>query len=278
MQELVARLRQRDAGRPFACCTFDDGFVDNLSLALPISRSIVFRCVSFRAQAFSIEGSQPSTGRPNRAVRSAYVLLEHLLVRHDRLEFPHPAFREPLVTRSFSDKQLAYFFPSVIEKRETRPDSTTVSTKCFGASAPRGRHSRRMLSRLGRHADRNSRAILWSRSARTRSHIDRRGAWTRQRRGGKWRNLARSSKTKLGVPGAVLRVSIRIGGGLCADANRHRERAWVRGGGHDPARQHLRRARTTSSLLAPRGDFHGCPFCVAGIHQKQLSTDRGMGS
>ena len=118
MQELVARLRQGDASRPFACCTFDDGFVDNLSLALPIMREYRVPMCVFPCTGFLDRGTEPSTGRPNRAVRSAYVLLEHLLVRHDRLAFPHPAFREPLVTRSFSDKQRAYFSLLSLEARD----------------------------------------------------------------------------------------------------------------------------------------------------------------
>lgn len=98
----VKDLLADNRGQRFACCTFDDGFADNLTLALPICRRHAVPMCVF-----------PSTGFLDRLAwstqtRTAYVLLEWLLLHSDNLTFPHHALRCTLDLKTQEAKTEAY--------------------------------------------------------------------------------------------------------------------------------------------------------------------------
>jgi peptidoglycan/xylan/chitin deacetylase (PgdA/CDA1 family) len=101
MGELKTILADNGARR-FVCCTFDDGFADNLTLALPICRR--------HGVPLSV---YPSTGFLDRLgwssqTRFGYILLDWLLLRSDRLTFPHPAVPATLSLTTPEAKKAAY--------------------------------------------------------------------------------------------------------------------------------------------------------------------------
>lgn len=79
LEEVVASLLAGEKRR-FVCFTFDDGYLDNLSLALPIFRSFGAPFTVFMV-ASTVEGGISREGA-----------VEQFLLERDRGSLPHPAF------------------------------------------------------------------------------------------------------------------------------------------------------------------------------------------
>ncbi len=75
IDELHRRLHQRDAGRRFACFTFDDGYRDNRDFALPVMREFGAPFTIYVTSEFA-QGSG----------RLWWIALEQVVARADRIE------------------------------------------------------------------------------------------------------------------------------------------------------------------------------------------------
>ncbi|MGH7553878.1 MAG: polysaccharide deacetylase family protein, partial [Longimicrobiales bacterium] len=105
--EASRRLRA-DRTRPFACFTFDDGYRDNLTNALPVFRRhdapmAVFVCTGYVDRALSATVA----GRQITVWAAPYLLEEHLL-RSDRIDVEWGTLRGSYVLRSFEDRLHAF--------------------------------------------------------------------------------------------------------------------------------------------------------------------------
>ncbi len=105
LEEHVRRGRGR--GR-VVCCTFDDGFADNVANGLPVLRAhsapfVVYACPDFadRAQRARVAGEDVD-------VHCHDALLEAALLASDApAEFPHPATPRPLPAGTLAEKAAA---------------------------------------------------------------------------------------------------------------------------------------------------------------------------
>ena len=98
LDEVTARLQGKDSGQPFVCFTFDDGYADNLSLALPLFRKygIPF-CVYV------------TTGFVSRTHEPWWHVLEAAALKSDELVFEDSESHEiRLPARTYEEKVAAF--------------------------------------------------------------------------------------------------------------------------------------------------------------------------
>jgi peptidoglycan/xylan/chitin deacetylase (PgdA/CDA1 family) len=99
LDEMARRLEQGEAKRRFVCFTFDDGYLDNLRVALPVFRK--------HQIPFSVN---VTTGIIERSIFYWWGGLEDLVLRRESIEFQRPdaSASETLVARTPAEKQRAY--------------------------------------------------------------------------------------------------------------------------------------------------------------------------
>lgn len=97
IDELHRRLNQRDAGRRFACFTFDDGYRDNRDFALPVMREFGAPFTIYVTSEFA-EGSG----------RLWWIALEQVIARADRIEVEIDGVATRLDTDSAAAKCAAF--------------------------------------------------------------------------------------------------------------------------------------------------------------------------
>jgi peptidoglycan/xylan/chitin deacetylase (PgdA/CDA1 family) len=97
MDEMHARLVERDFARRFACFTFDDGYRDNRDFALPVMREFGAPFTVYAASDFA-EG----TGRP------WWIALEMVIARTESIEVPIGGTGARIDTSTPSAKQAAW--------------------------------------------------------------------------------------------------------------------------------------------------------------------------
>jgi peptidoglycan/xylan/chitin deacetylase (PgdA/CDA1 family) len=96
--EVHRRLLEGHAGGNFACFTFDDGYLDNLTVALPLFRKYgAPMCVYI------------TTGMIDRKAFLWWPVLEHMLLTRDEIGHVIHGRREALPTRTFIQKMDAYW-------------------------------------------------------------------------------------------------------------------------------------------------------------------------
>ena len=96
--EVRRRLLEGHEGRNFACFTFDDGYLDNLTVALPAFRKYSApMCVYI------------TTGMVDRTDFLWWPVLEDMLLARDHIENVVDGRKETLPTRTFAQKMDAYW-------------------------------------------------------------------------------------------------------------------------------------------------------------------------
>jgi peptidoglycan/xylan/chitin deacetylase (PgdA/CDA1 family) len=107
LHEACARLHDRRGGR-FACFTFDDGFRDNFTEALPVFRAhgaplCVFVCTGFVDRALGAR-----VGAEAVRVSAHSHVLEWILSNRDSVEFETDGLRRSFTLRTHDDRARAY--------------------------------------------------------------------------------------------------------------------------------------------------------------------------
>jgi peptidoglycan/xylan/chitin deacetylase (PgdA/CDA1 family) len=97
IDEVSQWLAEKKTGRRFACFTFDDGYRDNLTLALPVfERHGAPMCIFV------------ATGFPDRTLFPWWQALERLVLTHDRVEVRVGLRTERHQARTMAEKRTAY--------------------------------------------------------------------------------------------------------------------------------------------------------------------------
>jgi peptidoglycan/xylan/chitin deacetylase (PgdA/CDA1 family) len=108
MDELEEHVRRGAVGGACVCCTFDDGFADNVAHGLPVLRAhsapfVVYACTEFAARAL-----RARVGGVDVDVHCLDALLEAALLAGDApAAFPHPATPRPLPASTLDEKRAA---------------------------------------------------------------------------------------------------------------------------------------------------------------------------
>jgi len=97
LSEVANRLSTEELGRPFVCFTFDDGFKDTLTLALPVFRRYGKPFTSFLVSSYVDETDVSYAG-----------VLEEFILEREHVSFPHPTFSKGLPSRTYAEKMNAY--------------------------------------------------------------------------------------------------------------------------------------------------------------------------
>lgn len=99
IDEMSRRLAQNNIRQRFACFTCDDGYVDNLQVALPVFRK--------HHAPFSVN---ICTGLLDRSTFYWWGGLDELVVKHERIEFARPgkSGSQVLWARTWQEKRRAY--------------------------------------------------------------------------------------------------------------------------------------------------------------------------
>jgi peptidoglycan/xylan/chitin deacetylase (PgdA/CDA1 family) len=97
MDEVYARLNGERPGRRFIALTFDDGYRDNLTHALPVLKRHRVPAIVYVASC-----------APDRVIDPWWLRLERAIRRHDQLVLDWPNFKKRLATDTLARKIEAY--------------------------------------------------------------------------------------------------------------------------------------------------------------------------
>lgn len=98
MDELCRRMRKPQSGHRFACFTFDDGYLDNYTLALPVFEKYDTPLCTY-----------VSTGMMDRSMEYWWGSLRELILRNDRIEVPLPDSNvREFELQTLAQKRIAY--------------------------------------------------------------------------------------------------------------------------------------------------------------------------
>jgi len=98
LSEVAQRLVTKDTKRRFVCFTFDDGYMDTYTLALPVFNRYGFRFNAFLVSSFV-----------EQKIISTHVALEEFILYNDRVRLPHSVFSNEISTLTYTEKNLAFF-------------------------------------------------------------------------------------------------------------------------------------------------------------------------
>lgn len=89
LEEACRRIVSRE-GQRFACFTLDDGYANNLTYGLPVFRKHQAPCTVFPCIGFLDRGREDAgTGAHIPRLRYGQFVAEYLLLRQERVDFPH---------------------------------------------------------------------------------------------------------------------------------------------------------------------------------------------
>jgi len=98
---------------PFACLTFDDGYADILTNALPILEAYRIPFTVFLVSGFL-----------NRTVVGSWNLLEEFILQVPRICLPHPGLENGFSSRSLEEKRAAFRMLNLLQWRDKRLTAT----------------------------------------------------------------------------------------------------------------------------------------------------------
>ncbi|MFO0701271.1 MAG: polysaccharide deacetylase family protein [Nitrospira sp.] len=123
--EACRRIISREGGR-FASFTLDDGYVNNLICGLPVFRKHQAPCTVFPCIGFLDRGQDPARiGRCIPRLRYGQFVVEYLLLRQDRVDFPHSDM--PGVRRAESWEQKRRLLDALLAIEWRDPEGFTRS-------------------------------------------------------------------------------------------------------------------------------------------------------
>jgi len=97
LSEVARRLVAKDTKRGFVCFTFDDGYMDTYTHALPVFNRYGFPFNAFLVSSFV-----------EQKVVSTHTALEEFILYNDFVRFPHTVFSDEISTRTYTEKNLAF--------------------------------------------------------------------------------------------------------------------------------------------------------------------------